>query len=275
MATYHFDTLAVNYVAESVLHVALNRPGKLNAMNSQFWDDLAACMRQASQDSDVRSIVLSGNGRAFSAGLDLMSVSPLQNSENKDAARKALDFVQGTRRLQQAISSVEKCWKPVIAAVHGMCIGGGVDLITACDIRFCSADASFCVKEVAIGLAADIGTLQRLPKVVGNGSLVRELALTGRNMYAAEAKDCGLVSTILTNREELINHAVKTASIIASHSPVGVVSTKANLNFSRDHSVDDGLEFVLAWNAGALQTGDMMKAAMAGMQKKTVKFSKL
>lgn len=274
---YNYETLQVSFAAEGVLSVKLNRPKKLNAMNSQFWDDMTSCFQQASQDGNVRCIVLSANGRAFSAGLDLVAFQEpgVVPSGTADPARRALRFFQDTKRLQNAISAVEKCWKPTIVAIHGMCIGGGVDLITACDIRFCSSDATFCVKEAAIGLAADIGTLQRLPKIIGNESLVRELAFTARNMGSEEAASCGLVSYVGKDREDLMRHALNTATVISGHSPVGITSTKVNILYSRDHSVDDGLDFVLAWNAFALQTEDVKKAVVAGMTKKKAKFSKL
>jgi Delta3,5-Delta2,4-dienoyl-CoA isomerase len=205
-------------------------------MNSQFWDDLRLCFDRAARDNTVRCVVLSANGRAFSAGLDLQDaiLSPTAgNNEKLDPARKSLRFIQSTKRLQDSLSSLEKCWKPVVAAVHGACIGGGIDLICAADIRFCSSDVKFCIKEAAIGIAADLGTLQRLPKIVGNHSVVRELALTARNMDAKEAKELGLVSKVLPSREELIQHACHTAGLIAEHSPVAIASTKANLNYCK------------------------------------------
>ena len=259
MNYYNFDTLEVSFLPDNdaVLHVRLNRPKKLNAMNDQFWDDMRSCFDHAARDNNVRCIVISANGRAFSAGLDIqeafMSSPNASSGEKVDAARHGLRFIQNTKRLQDSLSSLEKCWKPVVAAVHGACIGGGIDLISACDIRFCSDDAKFCIKEAAIGIAADLGTLQRLPKIIGNHSIVRELALTARDMYADEAKELGLVSKVLPSREELLKHACHTAGLIAEHSPVAIASTKANLIYSRDHSVEDGLDYILTWNAGALR----------------------
>ncbi|XP_039510158.1 delta(3,5)-Delta(2,4)-dienoyl-CoA isomerase, mitochondrial-like [Pimephales promelas] len=171
-----------------------------------------------------------------------------------------------------------QCPKPVIVAVHGGCIGGGVDLITACDIRLCTQDAWFQIKEVDIGLAADVGTLQRLPKVIGSRSLVNELAFTARKMHADEAKSCGLVSRVFPDKEAMMAGALEMAGEIASKSPVGVQGTKVNLLYSRDHSVAESLDYMSTWNMSMLQTQDLLKSAQAAMEKKSLKeiiFSKL
>merc|ERR1719277_2092022 len=158
---------------------------------------------------------------------------------------------------QDAITAIERCLKPTIAVIHGACVGAGVDLITACDVRLCSADAFFSVKEVAVGLAADVGTLARLPKIVGNDSLVRELALSARNFSAEEAKSFGLVSRVLGSTEEALADGISLAAQIAAHSPVAIVGTKKNLNYARDHTVQESLDFVKTWNACMLQSEDL------------------
>merc|ERR1711894_858417 len=178
-------------------------------------------------------------------------------------------------KYQESFNILETCTKPVIAAVHSGCVGGGIDMITACDIRYCTSDAWFQVKEVDVGLAADVGTLQRLPKVVGNDSLVRELCYTARKMYAQEALQFGLVSRIFENKEDMVKSAIELATDISSKSPVAVQGTKVNLVYSRDHSVREGLEYVAQWNMSMLQSEDLIKAAMASMQKQKAKFSKL
>uniref|UniRef100_H2Z615 Enoyl-CoA hydratase n=1 Tax=Ciona savignyi TaxID=51511 RepID=H2Z615_CIOSA len=168
--------------------------------------------------------------------------------------------------------------KPVITAVHGGCIGGGMDVITACDIRLCEKEAFFSVKEVDVGLAADMGSLQRLPLIIGSDSLVRDLCFTGRRMKADEAKSCGLVSTVYEDKASMIDGAIQLAETIATKSPVAVQSVKVCLNYGRNHSVDAGLEYMKSWNAAMLQTEDIMKSAQALMTKKTpadVTFSKL
>ncbi|KAK2510451.1 hypothetical protein Q9233_017727 [Columba guinea] len=184
---------------------------------------------------------------------------------------------QGSQ-FQESFTALEKCPKPVIAAIHGACVGAGVDLISACDIRFCSQDAWFQVKEVDIGLAADVGTLQRLPKIVGSQSLVNELAFTARKMMAPEAQSCGLVSRVFADKEALLAGALEVAVAIAARSPVAVQGTKVNLLFSRDHSVPEGLRYVATWNMAMLQTEDILKSVQASMDKKgpeDVPFAKL
>merc|ERR1711894_536385 len=178
-------------------------------------------------------------------------------------------------KYQESFNILETCTKPVIAAVHSGCVGGGIDMITACDIRYCTSDAWFQVKEVDIGLAADVGTLQRLPKVVGNDSLARELCYTARKMAAEEAFRFGLVSRIFNSKEDMVKGAVQLAVDIAAKSPVAVQGSKANLIYSRDHTVAEGLDYVATWNMAMLQSEDLPKAAIASMQKEKPTFSKL
>lgn len=237
------------------------------------------CFNQIAEDSECRVVVFSGAGKIFTAGIDLMDMaSDIMQPEGDDTARISWNLRHIIAKYQETFSVIEKCPKPVIVAVHGGCIGGGVDLITACDIRLCTQDAWFQVKEVDVGLAADVGTLQRLPKVIGSRSLVNELALTARKMYADEAKSCGLVSRVFPDKETMMAGALEMAGEIASRSPVAVQGTKINLIFSRDHSVPEGLNYMATWNMSMLQTHDLMKSAQAAMEKKTPKdivFSKL
>ncbi|XP_013871376.1 delta(3,5)-Delta(2,4)-dienoyl-CoA isomerase, mitochondrial [Austrofundulus limnaeus] len=274
-----YTTLAISRPAESITHVQLHRPEKLNAMNKAFWREMVECFNEISEDKDCRVVVVSGAGKTFTAGLDLMDMAgDVLQPEGEDAARIAWNLRRTVTKYQETFSVIEKCPKPVVVAVHGACIGGGVDLITACDIRLCSQDAWFQVKEVDIGLAADVGTLQRLPKVIGSRSLVNELALTARKMYADEAKSSGLVSRVFADQEALMAGALEVAGEIAARSPVAVQGTKLNLIYSRDHSVAEGLHYMAAWNMSMLQTQDVMKSAQAAMEKKspkTVTFSKL
>lgn len=275
-ATYQFETLKVTSPEENVLHVELNRPEKRNAMNMKFFREMIECFTQISTDSDCRVVVLSGAGKNFTAGLDLMDAATLMSPpEGVDVGRRAAELRKFILPLQESNNVIEKCLKPVIAAVHSACIGGGVDTITACDIRMCTQDAWFAIKEVDIGLAADLGTLQRFPKVVGNDSLVRELAYTGRPLKADESKEIGLVSRIFPDKESLMKGAFELAKLIASKSPVAVQGTKASMVYSRDHSVSDGLQHVSTWNMAMLQSEDVMKAAMAHMSKTDATFSKL
>ncbi|XP_074786878.1 delta(3,5)-Delta(2,4)-dienoyl-CoA isomerase, mitochondrial [Athene noctua] len=274
-----FETLRVTPEGDHVLHVELHRPEKRNAMNVAFWREMVECFQDISRDSACRAVVVSGAGKIFTAGIDLAAMgADVLQLEGDDMARRAWNLRQKICDYQETFSVLEKCPKPVIAAVHGACIGAGVDLISACDIRYCSQDAWFQVKEVDIGLAADVGTLQRLPKIMGNQSLVNELAFTARKMMAPEAQSCGLVSRVFPDKETLLRGALEVAAAIAARSPVAVQGTKVNLVYSRDHPVTEGLRYVATWNMSMLQTDDILKSVQAAMEKKgpeAVPFSKL
>lgn len=279
---YSFETLLVSQPAEHVFQIELNRPDKLNAMNVAFWMELPKCMQQLHEDRNCRVVVVSGAGRMFTAGLDLASMASTFTADSPDG--EELDVARKARRMhalitsyQQTFTSLEKCNKPVIAAVHNGCIGGGVDMVTACDIRYCTNDAYFQVKEVDLGLAADVGTLQRLPRVIGNASLVNELVFTARKMEAAEALQAGLVSRVFPDKGQMMTAALDVAKQIASKSPVAVQGSKVHLVYSRDHGVEEGLNYMAAWNMCMLQSEDLMKSAMAMMakEKEPPKFSNL
>lgn len=227
-------------------------------------------------------ILTGGSAKHFTSGIDLMDhvdlLSPSSSGEDgdgPDVARRAWALKKHIARYQASFTAIENCPKPVIAAVHGACIGGGVDMICAADVRLATSDAFFCVKEVAIGLAADVGTLQRLPKVVASDSWVREICYTARNVPAAEAEKFGLVSRVLADRASMEAEAVAMATRIAGMSPVAVQGTKINLNYSRGRTVAEGLEYQSAWNASMLQTADLPEAAQAGMTGAVPRFSKL
>ncbi|KAG7480041.1 delta3,5-Delta2,4-dienoyl-CoA isomerase, mitochondrial isoform X1 [Solea senegalensis] len=277
--TSPYTTLSISQPAENITHVELHRPEKLNAMNKAFWSEMVDCFNEITADPDCRVVLVSAAGKIFTAGIDLMDIaSDILQPQGDDVARVSWNLRRIIAKYQETFSVIEKCPKPVVVAVHGACIGGGVDLITACDIRLCSQDSWFQVKEVDIGLAADVGTLQRLPKVIGSRSLVNELALTARKMYADEAKSSGLVSRVFADKAAMMTGALELAGEIAARSPVAVQGTKVNLIYSRDHSVTDGLDYMATWNMSMLQTQDVMKAAQAAMEKKvprTVAFSKL
>ncbi|XP_059522627.1 delta(3,5)-Delta(2,4)-dienoyl-CoA isomerase, mitochondrial [Myotis daubentonii] len=276
---HNYESLRVTAAQRHILHVQLNRPEKRNAMNKAFWSEMVECFNKIAQDADCRAVVISGAGKMFTAGIDLVDMaSDLLQPQGDDVARISWYLRSLIARYQETFSVIEKCPKPVIAAIHGGCIGGGVDLITACDIRYCAQDAFFQVKEVDVGLAADVGTLQRLPRVIGNQSLVNELAFTARKMMADEALSSGLVSRIFPDKEVMLDAAFNLAAEISSKSPVAVQGTKINLLYSRDHSVAEGLNYMTSWNMSMLQTQDIVKSVQAAMEKKELKgvtFSKL
>lgn len=276
---YTYKALAVSVPRDHVYHVQLNRPDKLNALNKTLWREIGECFDKLADDPDCRAVVLSAAGKMFSSGIDFNDLAEIGGivSSDDDVARKGRALHKLIIKYQESFTSMEKCPKPVIAAVHSACIGAGVDLICSADIRYSSSDAWFQVKEVDVGLAADVGTLQRLPKIIGNQSLVRELSFSGRKMLASEALECGFVSKIFEDNESLLSGALDMASTIASKSPVAVQATKMALVHARDHPVQEGLDFIRILNMSMLQSEDVKIAAMAQMSKGEIKatFSKL
>ncbi|MBX2798961.1 MAG: crotonase/enoyl-CoA hydratase family protein [Myxococcales bacterium] len=247
----------------AIAWVTLNRPDKLNAMGPAFWDGMAPLFDTINDDHDVRVAVIRGAGRAFSSGLDLVDMMPrLPLNAGNDGAKKA-EMHRMIRHMQGAVTCVERCRVPVIAAVHGACIGGAIDLITACDIRLAAADAVFSVRETRIGMVADIGTLQRLPAIVGPG-IARELVFTGRDVDAAYAERVGLVDRVLPSPEALFDAAGALATEIAEQAPLAVQGAKRVMVEQQRHEIDRSLEYVATWNAAHLVNQDLM-AAMAAM----------
>lgn len=243
--------------------VRLDRPDARNAMGPAFFDELPAVMSEVADDDAVRVVVLAANGPAFCAGIDLKAMVPeiLPEGDGSSVAeRQAL--LHRIRSMQEAISAVAACPVPVIAAVHGACIGGGVDLITACDIRLASADATFSVRETKLAMVADLGTLQRIQEIVPQGH-VAELVYTGRDLSADRAVRIGLVNDVHPTHDALLDAAEGMAREIASNAPLAVQGAKRALQRSRDPSVADGLEDVAVWNAAFLQSEDLQEALQA------------
>lgn len=275
-----FEHLKVAFPSTYVAHVELNRPEKKNALNTKLWDEIGQFFNEMNTNPDCRAIVLSGAGNMFCAGIDLqdlMALGSLIQDPDLDVARKAFRLRTTIRRYQDSFSALEKCHKPVIVAIHGACIGGATSLIAGADIRYATADAYFQIKEVELGLAADVGVLQRMTKVVFNQSLYRELVFTARPFSADEALRLGIISRVFVDRNELLAGALKLAETIASKTPVGVQGSKVQMNYARDNKVDDALEYMTTWNMAMLQTEDIFKAAVAVATKSTepVEFSKL
>lgn len=272
------QTLRATRLAEdpAVVHVELARPAKRNAMSRVFFAEIDRLFAHIETDSLTRCIVLSAEGTAFSAGLDLAELAPWDGGSSNDPARNALALRARLVWLQGALGRLERCPQPVIALVHGACIGGAVDLLCCADVRWCAADAYFTVKEVELGLAADLGTLQRLPGLVGSRSLACELIFSARPMDAAEAFRCGFVSRVLPTRAELHESGFALARRIAAMPPVAVAVSKASVLYSRDHpSVADGLEHVATWNSAALQTHDIAESAAAQRERRAGRYARL
>ena len=262
-----FEFFKVNKVADHVIQVEFSRPEARNALPMKAWHEMREIFSRLNHDVHFRAAVLSGQGKMFSAGIDLSSFAEIAAYPSSDPSRKALSYRKIIQDLQDCVKSLNVCAKPVIAAVHNGCIGAGVNIAGACDIRYCSQDAYFQIKEVLVGLAADVGVLQFLSKSVGNHSLLRELVFTGRKFDCNEAKELGLVNRVLSDQAKTIETAIQTAKTIASISPVAVQGSKVNLNFSMNHSVDDGLAFIATWNAAMLQSEDTPKSVMAAASK--------
>jgi enoyl-CoA hydratase len=248
--------------------VTINRPNKANSISNVGWNELGEIFLMLSVEPTVRVVVIKGEGKHFCAGMDLGSLMEISQSyQGSCEARKREKFSVDLQKLQDSITAVADCSKPVIAAVHGACVGAGVDLISACDIVYCTSDSYFSIKEVDMGLVADMGTLQRLPKKIAPG-IVAELAYTGRKMKGDEAMKVGLCNDALVNQDELYEKAMSIAEQIAGKSPVVVRGTKKVLAYSQEHSVKEGLEYIKIWNSGMIYSNDLMEAMGASMQKR-------
>ncbi|XP_050371886.1 delta(3,5)-Delta(2,4)-dienoyl-CoA isomerase, peroxisomal [Argentina anserina] len=258
-----------------VFYVTLNRPNHRNALSRDFFTDLPKALSSLDQNPDANVIVLTAAGDHFCAGIDLSNLSSIaSDAVSGDRGRDGERLRRAIKLMQDAVTAIERCRKPVIAAIHGACIGGGVDIVTACDVRYCSEDAFFSVKEVDLAITADLGTLQRLPGIVGYGHAL-ELALTGRRFSGHEAKELGLVSGVFGSKQELDSGVRLVAEGIAAKSPLAVTGTKAVLQRSRDMSVEQGLDYVATWNSAMLISDDLSEAVSAHRQKRKPVFAKL
>lgn len=235
--------------------IELNQPGEYNRMPLAFWTELPLALHQLDATGNVRALVISSTGKHFSAGMDL-SVFTSSTRRDLDRGRSGESARRHIDRMQNVFTGLEAVRMPVLAAVQGGCVGGGVDLIAACDARYCTADAFFCIQEINIGMAADVGTLQRLPRLIPEG-LMRELAYTGRRMHADEALSCGLVNAVYDSHEQMQEAVGAIAAEIASKSPLAVTSTKHLLNYARDHGVQDSLAYQQLWMGAVSQGGEM------------------
>jgi enoyl-CoA hydratase len=258
-------------------HVAtlwLANPAKRNAMGPGFWEELPRAMHELGADTAVRAVVIAARGPHFTAGLDLTSMGGAiaGGGEGTSEAARRQRMLAEIERLQCSITAVAECPKPVVAAVHGYCLGGGVDLITACDVRVAAADSVFSIRETRIAIVADVGTLQRLPGIVGRG-LAAELALTGDDVGAERALAIGLVNAVHADAGATVTAARDLAARIARNSPLAVQGTKRVLRYCEGKSVEDGLAFVAAWNAAFLPSDDLKEALTAFFEKRPPRFT--
>jgi enoyl-CoA hydratase len=263
----------------------LDRAEARNAMGVDLWRDLPRAMDALGAENAVRVVVIAAKGPHFSVGLDLKAMGSLLtggggggasggggDARPASMAARARGGRAEVMRLQDSVTAVARCPKPVIAAVHGYCIGGGVDLIAACDIRLASADAIFSVREAKVAIVADLGSLQRLPAIISAGHLA-ELAFTGKDITAERAKEIGLVNDVATDAEGVVKSARTLAAEIAANSPIAVQGTKAVLAANEGRTVAEGLDYVATWNAGMLASDDLVEAMTAFMEKRTPKFT--
>ena len=256
----------------AVATVTLTNPDKRNAMDAAFWEEFPDAIEELDRGGEVRAIVLASTGPHFSAGIDLAAFQTVNAGDHGEA--KPLDFIHVVGRMQRAFSALEDARMPVIAAIQGGCIGGGVDMVTAADIRLCTEDAYFTIYEVVLGMTADVGTFPRILNHLPEG-LVRELAYTGRRMGAEEALRYGLVNRVLADRDACVAAAQEMAADIARHAPMAVHGCKRAITYSRDHTTQEALDWIAVWNASMLRPAEMM-AAMAAKQTKTPgQFAKL
>lgn len=249
----------------------LDRPDKMNAFSPDLWEDLPRAVEELGGNREVRVMVVAGRGRAFTVGIDLSMLGELApRGESPVAVRKAL--FRRLKKLQRTFSALESSPVPVIAAVHGWCIGAGMDLITACDIRLASSDAVFSVRETRMAMVADMGTLERLPKVVSAGH-VAELVYTGKDIDAARAEQIGLVNQVYADAEALMEGARTWATQIASNSPLAVQGAKAVLSAEEGRSVTEALDYVALWNTAFLESNDLAEAMAAFMERRPPRFT--
>jgi enoyl-CoA hydratase len=263
-------------ISDSVAHVRCNRPDELNTMTADFWRELPEIVTGISDDASARVVVLSSTGKHFSAGMDLsvFTGGHLAAADSAEPGRRHAQLRSNAKVLQWSFTALEKARVPVLAAVQGGVIGGAVDLVTACDVRYASADAFFCVQEINIGMTADVGTLQRLGKVIPEG-VARELAYTGRRMPAQRAYEVGLVQHVYPDHDALVEGTLETAREIAGKSPLAVWGTKVAMNYARDHAVDDALDQIATWQAGMFQPADMTEAFTAKAERREAVFPDL
>jgi len=270
-------------------HVAtvwLDRPEQRNAFAPDFWRDFPRIMGALGEDAlgedvETRAVVIAARGQSFSAGIDLKAFSPSFINGGADpsgntlkgsdvARRKAL--YQSIKELQATFTSVADCPKPVIAAIHGHCIGAGVDLITACDIRYAAQETIFSVRETKIAMVADVGTMQRLPNIINPGYLA-EVVYTGKDFTSSEALEMGLVTRVARDAEAVVALAQSTAQDVAGNSPLAVQGIKAVLAHGEHRSVDEALDYVALWNAAFIQSNDFVEAITAFTEKRSPNFT--
>jgi enoyl-CoA hydratase len=261
-------------VTDRIAHIILSRPERRNAMSPSFWDELPEIIDGIDARAEARAIVITSTGPHFSAGLDIKAFGADSGGSSTDEdvlKQRGATFYDNVLRMQQTFNCLEACRIPVLVGIQGGAIGGGVDFATACDMRYATEDAFFTVFEVNIGMTADVGTFPRLVKLIPEG-IVRELAYTGRRMSAAEAHRVGLVNRVFPNEAAMLDGMLEIASEIASKAPLAVYGCKRMINYARDHTTADGLDYIGIWNASMLQPAEMGEAIQANAERRPGEF---
>lgn len=267
-------------ITDSVAHIVLKRGEELNTMIPAFWTELPEIVRSIDAEAKARVIVISSTGRHFSAGMDLSVFSSSggflgpDGDDEQNIGQQRETFRHLIAMLQDTFSSLESLRMPVLVAVQGGCIGGGIDLISASDIRYCTRDAFFCIQEINLGMTADVGTFPRLCNLLPQG-WVREMAYTGRRLTASKAKDIGLVNEVYDTHEEMIKAVLLTANEIASKAPLAIAGSKLMINYARDHTISDGLDYIAMWQAGMFQAADIAESIAAQTEKRAASYRDL
>ena len=260
-------------IDERVARLTLNRPEQMNTMNPEFWRELESVLDKLQRDAPARVLLIDSTGKHFTAGMALDSFGTSISLDDSSAQSRA-NIAPMLADMQRAFDRLAQLRMPVIAAIQGGCVGGGVDMVTACDIRYCTADAFFCIQEINVGMAADLGTLQRLPKLIPEG-IVRELAYTGRRLPAYRALSTGLVNEVFDTQQAMLEAAMQTALEIAARPPVAVWATKQAIDYARDHSVADGLRQMGWLQAGMWDTAAVAEAIEARNERRAAEFADL
>jgi enoyl-CoA hydratase len=263
-------------IENNIAHIVLNRPEAFNAMPRPFWNELPVIVNDINDRAKARVIVISSTGKHFTAGMDISVFTDGEgiSASGGDQYTRAEAFRQFVLKLQNTFSCLDNARIPVIAAIQGGCIGAGVDMTSACDIRYATADAFFQIAEINIGMTADVGTFPRLCKLIPEG-WVRELAYSGRRLPAQKAKEIGLVNDVFATQDEMLAHVMELAHEIAAKAPVAVAGSKRMINHARDHSIADGLDYIATWQAGMFAPPHMMEAFAAKAQKREPVFPDL
>jgi enoyl-CoA hydratase len=265
-------------IADGIAHIVMNRPEVRNNMNPAFWEELPQIVREIDADAKARVIVISSTGPHFCGGIDISmfgSGAPDDAATNPHGKRqRGLKFLDTVKRMQDSLSVLEQCRLPVLVAIQGGCIGGGVDLATAADMRYATADAFVTIYETKIGMTADVGTFPRIVKLIPEG-IVRELAYTGRRMPAAEALNVGLVNRLFDDHEAMLDGVMDVAREIAANAPLAVHGCKRAISYARDHSTQDGLDWIGLWNASNLHPEEIQEAMQARAEKRPADFADL